>query len=517
MNARYLFTLGVGAMVALVSGASLWRARTLMERELGVLTSQVDGLAAGWEEAGVPPGSRVATFVFSDTRALLAPFLPPAGEEGFADAAGAWIGRNLIGGNSVVPADAPLVRAFGDSTRLVSWTHRGFTAFGEAAMAREFEKALLKAHDAGAEINVVAQGTDAAAVLMALERVQGMERGGARVGANKVILVGLKAERLKRAAGKPANVVELAYLWAAPNPDGAMRLRMRLFDGSGEGETVDLEEAWPGIGDGGGAFEKRLAFIREAVESPMSLTRLLAEKSARTSGERAAKAAALAAEAAETAARAAAAEDEARKARARAARETKPAEREEKEAPGRPQAEIGLPQGWGTASLLDYELAEDQDTGWVFSAPAENLEDLAAHRRSASLRILKSPGVIAFCDQSLQISAFPAKELGPGDRDAAIQALFERFGGYLRPERRAGKPRLSMVHGHPAAAFETVGAPGEGTSYFVVETGRDLIYLVRRYYRSGETIIPACASGYRDAYQAMAKSIRPKTRRRRGR
>ncbi|MBI2790067.1 MAG: hypothetical protein HYX59_15455 [Elusimicrobia bacterium] len=502
---RILFTLAVGGLVASISGLSLWRAKTLVERELGVLTPQVDAMASEWEARKVPLGSRVVTFLLSDARGAFDPFLLKREEP---SGAGDWIGANLIGGEPASRTETALVRAFADSTALVAWTHDGFAKVSREAMTRELANAVIKAHDAGAEINIVALGSDAGPVLEAMKRLRGQERGGQKVGASKIVILGGGTAR-----ERPENVLELAQVWTTREVGSGILIR--VLGGKRDGETLNLEELWPGLGDGADNVAKSLRLVRAFLESPRSLDEQLGERQALRLAEREKKASAAEASsraaadeaarlAAEAAARAAAAARKAARTSPVAPREEAP----EKKKPAATWADI--PQGWGTASLLDYEFPKDQDTGWVFSAPEENLEDLSANRRGASLRILKAPGVIDSCEQGLQISAFPAKDLGPGDRDAAIHALFEKYGGAVYQERRAGATIRRTVHGRPAVAFEGVGPDGSGTSYFVVDTGRDLIYLARRYYKSGASISARCTDGYRDAFERISKSIRPK-------
>ena len=62
----------------------------------------------------------------------------------------------------------PLAKAFADKSDAVVWTHEGFS-INDERMTREIAKAVIKAHDAGAELNVVAQGRSAAPVLKALK------------------------------------------------------------------------------------------------------------------------------------------------------------------------------------------------------------------------------------------------------------------------------------------------------------------------------------------------------------
>ncbi|MBI4677510.1 MAG: formylglycine-generating enzyme family protein [Elusimicrobia bacterium] len=281
---RFLPTLLVGAMVAGISGLALWRAKTLAERTVGVMSLPVERLAADWDAQKVPQGRRVVTFLLSDARAAADPFMvAPEPRGGLVETAGGWVNRNLIGAPPVVQTPTELGRAF-DSTTLVRWTHDGYSAFSEDAMSRELEKAIVKAHDAGAEINIVAQGEDAAPALMALKRLEGVERGGVKVGANKVMLLGMNAPRLKRIPSvsaydfsRPGNVLELANIWV-PREEMARTMRMQVFGEKRKGGEFALDQVWPGLAEGSDSIERSLRLLRQMVESPDSLERAISRQ-----------------------------------------------------------------------------------------------------------------------------------------------------------------------------------------------------------------------------------------------
>lgn len=274
-----------------------WRVQRLSSRDLAVLTGQMDSLASDWEAKKVPLSSRVVTILLSDASAAADPFLlAPEEDEGVLETAGSWINRNLIGASSRVLMPTELGRAFANSTALVVWTHQGYSAVSEEAISRELEKALLKAHDAGAEINIVAQGVDAAAVLTALKRLEGVKRGGVAVGANRVLLLGMDAPRLKLIPSiaaydfsKSGNVLELASVWV-PRDAYVRTVKMQAFNGKRGGEIITMEQVWPGIVEGNDAVERNLRLLRKCIEGSETLDQVISRQEAALREEQARKA-----------------------------------------------------------------------------------------------------------------------------------------------------------------------------------------------------------------------------------
>lgn len=495
MRAGTLFTLAVGGLVALISGASLWRAKTLMERELGVLTPQMDEMASGWEARKVPLGSRVVTLLLSDAGAAFDPFLlAPEPKDGFLDAPGDWLSRNLIGGAAVSQTPTALVRAFSDSTQLIGWTHPGVGAVGEEAMAREVERAILKATAAGAEINIVAQGGAARPVLTALKRVEGRESGGVKAGANKVILLGVNAERLKRGGGfaKPGNVLELASVWSTREVGSPMQVQ--LFDGKRTGTAESLDALWPGVDTGGEAIDRTARLLRSFTESPETLDRFIARQEARLEEERARKAA-----------EAAAAASAAPKAAPAPAPVAAPAA---KAPPRRPAPSAESPNGWPTASVLDFAPAMDgADTGWLFSAPKEHLKGLASEHLGIDLA---SAGLTAAqCFAHINLTAVSVNKLGPGAPDVAIQKLYVEV-SRVDDRPLADKVEHRKIRGFPAYIYRTLTASGsDEKTHLVVDTGRHLIYLVLEAAVDTPARREACVNPHLTLYQGIADSLRP--------
>lgn len=502
---RLLFSLGAAGCVALVSGLAIRNAG----RALDVLGPQMDLMASDWDSEKVPLGRRVVTILLSDADASFDPFaLAPEKEEGLLEASGGWLRRNLIGGNASLQTPTALARAFSDSTQLIAWTHKGFASAGEAEMSREIEKAILKAHDAGAEINIVAQGKASRAVLAALMRVQGLERGGSKVGANKVMLLGVNASRLGAGFAKPSNVLELAAVWSTREVGSPMRIQ--VYDDKRAGAMADLDALWPGLAEGGDSVEKNARLLRGFTESPETLDHFIARQEALLRDAREKKAA----EDEERARALAAVEAKARP--APPAPPVRAAAPPPRAAPPRPAAGAGAAadrNGWPSTELRDYSMSMDgTDIGWLFSAPARELEYLRQEHMSVTLDNDRTTGLSsAQCSQYLRLTAVNAKKLGPGERLPAILKLWDDESRVSDNKRMDAVKRLK-VRGHPAYVFKTTSEPDRGlgeTSYFVVETGAHLIYLVLSSQYAPEKR-EACVKSYTALYQGIADSIRPR-------
>lgn len=497
-------SLAVAGIIALIAGAAVWRTNSLLSRDLGTLSPQVDVMASAWDARKVPIGQRAVTIVLSDAGAEFDPFLlAPQAEAGFIEASGGWIRRSLIGGNPASQSRTALVRAFFGSPQMIAWTHNGFAAAGEAAMARELEKAILKAHDAGAEINVVAQGKASGPVLLALKRVQGMERGGSKVGANKVILLGMSASRLAAGFAKPANVNELANIWSTR--ERGSRMRMQVFNGNRAGETLDLEELWPGLGEGGDPVAKCALLVREFTESPDPLDRFISRQEelrhaalARWKAEEEARSRALAAE------------------QARAAPAVIQAQPPARNTPvTRPASSAGAvadANRWPSTGPLDYATSMNGvDIGWLFSAPADIIEDLRSETTQPSLA--NRSGLSKYeCSQHLHLKAVSIEKLEGGNRGAAaFKALWTNESRGTDAGDVGSVSRLK-IHGYPASVFKATQPGGRGmpseTAFLVVETGPHLIYFVLTSYFAPE-VREACLDSYMPLYQGIAGSIRP--------
>ncbi|MCX5797543.1 MAG: SUMF1/EgtB/PvdO family nonheme iron enzyme [Elusimicrobia bacterium] len=275
---RHPVALLLAVMLAGFSWFAVRRAQRLSGRDLAVLTGQMDSLASDWEAKQVPRGRRAVTVLLSDAQAASDPLLlAPAPKSGLVDTAGGWISRNLIGGDPAVDTPTELARAFAGSTALVGWTHEGFSTVSEEAMSREVEKAVIRAHDAGAQIDIVAQGPAAAPVLMALKRLEG-------IGVNKVVLVGMDLPSLKRLPSiadydftRLGDATELANIWV-PREEFVRKTLMQVSGKGREGETIRVEEVWPDLAGRSAFAADFLPLLRRLLERGETLERSIAQQ-----------------------------------------------------------------------------------------------------------------------------------------------------------------------------------------------------------------------------------------------
>ncbi|MBI5211354.1 MAG: SUMF1/EgtB/PvdO family nonheme iron enzyme [Elusimicrobia bacterium] len=258
---KYVFRLGWLACLCLLALAGYRRVQALAKRELGVMTGRVDSMAAEWKAKGVPVEGRVVDFVLADAGAGPMAFVVPQAP-GTAEAALAWAKRSLLGGPPAVEAPHPFAEAFADDPAAAVWVHDGFAAVSAEAMAAEVAKAVVKARDAGAAVNIVAQGASAVPVLKAVRGLEGAVRGGRPVGVGKLVVVGMSPASLQemdpvffREFAKPGNVAESAFLWLPRDPL-AMPV-VRLFSRGFNGAPLAGQELWPPLASQGSAIQSR--------------------------------------------------------------------------------------------------------------------------------------------------------------------------------------------------------------------------------------------------------------------
>jgi hypothetical protein len=245
-------TLIAGVLVVGISGLALWRAMTLVERQLGVLTGPVDRIAAHWEADKVPFSKRIIRLIISDARSAADPAAlspqPPWSEQ-----IAGWVRSRTIGGRASVDSSALVIPFLSDPDAVV-WTHDGFSTVTPEQMVNEIKMAVLKANAAEAEVDIVAQGASAGAVVRALKDLDGQTLKGEKVGANKVFLVGMNEARLKLtpwASGedlaRPGNVLELAEIYAVNKVPRTTRLE--LFVPHQAAQAYAMERLWPEVAE----------------------------------------------------------------------------------------------------------------------------------------------------------------------------------------------------------------------------------------------------------------------------
>ncbi|MBI5244420.1 MAG: formylglycine-generating enzyme family protein [Elusimicrobia bacterium] len=208
------------------------------------LTNRIEALVGKWSTGGVPLKDRVITLVIGDSGAgesVLSLSRPPLSEGSMLDKI-----RNILGmGTRLRTLKEPteFSKAFSRDPNAVTWVFEGFSRSDEKAVVEQVRKSLIKAHDADAVINIVAQGEIGGAVLKSLKSLEGEVRGGIRVGANSLTLMGMSKGRLKSydpayfsTVKKPANVGEWANVYNSYG-EGLEESTMEVFSEKYDGKA----------------------------------------------------------------------------------------------------------------------------------------------------------------------------------------------------------------------------------------------------------------------------------------
>lgn len=250
---------GLGFMLARKSRAAL---------DPGILTAQVNTLAAGWESRNIPATDRVVNLIISDVQA---PLPPPGGDENsgsrsvldsdtlsIADEppvwkrAGIWFKRTFLRRTMSAGEDGGLAEAFPNIPSAV-WTHKGFETASEEEMALELEEAVIKAGEAGAEVNIITQGISAAPVLKAIRKLEGVSRKGKNIAVNKLAALDMNKPTLQKIDPayfgrfkRPGNLNEWVNIWRPPSPPH--RATIELFSQSHNGSRFYADELFPEMG-----------------------------------------------------------------------------------------------------------------------------------------------------------------------------------------------------------------------------------------------------------------------------
>jgi hypothetical protein len=283
---KYLFTIGAGGFALLVIVVGMWLSLVKeTDAAPGVLTEQMDKLAASWDAKKLLPGSRVVDIIISDAESAADPLTlvePPSLWGRITARLSRAFGRKP----AAAPAESQICQSFADDPGSIRWTHEGFSAVTEEQMTKEIMAAIVKAHDAGAEINIVTQGRAASPALKAIKSLEGQVRGGAPVGVNKGFCLGVNREQLTKLDPpffanfkKPKNFREWSNLWMGGWPH---RMPMEVFAAGRDGEIFDGEDVVRAIlGRGLGDPKKLTVDVQELIRAVRMLISSVDEMSNR--------------------------------------------------------------------------------------------------------------------------------------------------------------------------------------------------------------------------------------------
>ena len=234
-------------MVFCIALAMFWQTHMVgISTGPGSMDAQLDGLSAVWTAQNVPMSERLVTLVLSDAESSGEPLalarLPAAPARLMG-----WLRRTFLG-DARAASDSGFAGHFSGDQSTVLWTQASFPSAEGEAMTRDIRAAIIKAHDAGAELDIVAQGFSAGPALKAVQSLDGTTRGGVKVGVNKLVTVGMNWPALNDADpyfkfGRPDNLREWAAIWTT-NSD-PVKSEIALFS-AGENDAVyPAEELYP--------------------------------------------------------------------------------------------------------------------------------------------------------------------------------------------------------------------------------------------------------------------------------
>ncbi|PIU20315.1 MAG: hypothetical protein COT18_02920, partial [Elusimicrobia bacterium CG08_land_8_20_14_0_20_59_10] len=257
--------IGVIAVFGLLAGGGFLLARrSKAALERGVLFGQVNQLVAGWQAQGVPESARSVNLVVDDgdIGALVGKLSKSAakgaaGEGELLPAArssglGGWFRRTFFRRGLASAKPGPLAAALAGNANTVTWTHNGFADVDEEEMAREFMKAILAAHDAGAGINILTRGAAAAPALKALKRLEGVTRANRPVAVRKLVALAMNQATLRKLDPvffgdfkRPAGLGEQLNLW---QPAASGPRRIELYTRRSDGLRLEADKLLAALG-----------------------------------------------------------------------------------------------------------------------------------------------------------------------------------------------------------------------------------------------------------------------------
>ncbi|MFH2202412.1 MAG: hypothetical protein ABIJ96_04820 [Elusimicrobiota bacterium] len=183
----------VGAAILCCLLLAFWAGVQLRGHSAPIQLAQgLDAQLSKWTAGKVPPSQRAVTLIFGASGTDRAPLDAPEGEVYLG---GAW-GDEPSGG--LAQEHPPLIKAMAELPDTAAWTFAGIKNEQEAEIVQQIADIITQAHEAGAEINVVSQRDMIVPVMKALKTLEGVSRGGAQVGVNKIVALGMRKSRLQK-------------------------------------------------------------------------------------------------------------------------------------------------------------------------------------------------------------------------------------------------------------------------------------------------------------------------------
>ena len=272
---KYLLSIGSAGLLCCLALFIFWQAHVQgISTGSGALSAQLDELAAAWTAKNTPVNDRMVVLVISDAESADDP-LALAKEPSVLDRMKGWFRRTVLG-KTRAAEDSRFARAFAGDAATILWTQASFPTAEEEDMVRGIKAAIVKAHDAGAELDIVTQGLSAGPVLKAVKSLEGTTRGGEKVGVNKLVTVGMNWPTLNRIDpffkfGRPENLLEWAAIWTTNSLP--KKSEIAIFSAGANDALYAAEELYPAWS---AKTEDVARVIKSLINSPAAMRRQLA-------------------------------------------------------------------------------------------------------------------------------------------------------------------------------------------------------------------------------------------------
>ena len=241
----------------MAAGVGFWAGRrSAAVLEPGVLTTQVNTIADGWETGNVPTTGRVVNIIVSGTQAASPAAKPSTRYDGETlpltdkpstwQKAINWFKRTFLRTTMSAGTTAQPLKSLEDMANTAAWTYSGETA-SDDEVTREVMKAVTKANNSGAAVNIITQGPAAAPVLKAIKCLEGTAQVAKLVALDTNIPT-LRTINPAYFAGfkRPANLTEWVNIWRDVLPPHAMTIE--LFSRKYNGARFAADELLPEAG-----------------------------------------------------------------------------------------------------------------------------------------------------------------------------------------------------------------------------------------------------------------------------
>ncbi len=241
---RQLYALGSFAVlfIIVIAGVGFLMYRSTAALEPGILRSQMDKLSAVWSAENTPASKRTVNFIISDAK-------PSSDRETYT----VLFKRIFFRKSMAAEENTAFAKSFSDEPNTITWTHKGKESASDDEMARELMKAILKADDLGAEINIITQGISAVSALKTIKQLGTPLGGNKSIEINKLIAVDMNMPTLKKIDSsffmnykKPGNLKEWVNTWT--NKQGIRKIeiynqgRWKTFTGNEIMPAMELSE-----------------------------------------------------------------------------------------------------------------------------------------------------------------------------------------------------------------------------------------------------------------------------------